>query len=90
MNDLWRRFCKQARSFLRLHVDLPTILILLLLIVLFNQMFLPGVLKGINFLGTKWEFPEWVSDFILNVSASILSALIIVPSAIWFFKVKRT
>lgn len=80
------RAWSRIRGYLNLHVDLPTIVVALLIVLLFHRPFLAGVFALTDFIGSKVEFPVWVDDLVVGIAANILSAFIVIPIVFWVFR----
>jgi len=78
----------RLRGYLNLHIDLPTIVIVLLIVAIFYRPLLSGVFAFAGFVETKTELPPWVSDLVIGIVVNIISAIIIVPLAFWIFRLR--
>ena len=78
-----------VRSYLNLHIDLQTVVVVLLIVVLFNRPFVHGVFTVATFVGEKTELPSWVNAIFLGVVADFLSAFIVGLVVFWAFRIKR-
>ncbi|TQV71412.1 hypothetical protein FLL45_19850 [Aliikangiella marina] len=84
-----KTFWNYLKSFKNLHVDLSTILILLLIVVLIWPTLLNGILGGFEYLNSDYILPESLKNTFLGVIANLITAAIVVPTIFYFFNLKR-
>ena len=83
-----KNYWKCLKSYLNLHIDLSTVVVILLIIFLFNRLFLQVVLASIDFMGSKIEFPPWLYDISVGFLANILALLFVAYLVFWIFRLR--
>ncbi len=76
------------RDYLRVHIDLTTIVIVLLIVAIFYRPLLGYLFNFIEFTNQKITFPVWVRDFLINIGSEILALLFITFMIFIFIKLK--
>lgn len=78
---------KEIEGYCRLHIDLNTIVIILLIILIFHRAFLGFVFSSVSFIETKFTIPEWIPGFLIGTLSNFISALILIPIIFWVFRI---
>jgi len=78
----------QIRGYFNLHIDLPTIVVILLIVLLIYQPLFNELFDFIGFIGSKTESPKWLNDIFIGIVSNIISAFIVVPTVFWMFQLQ--
>ena len=83
-----RRQWKTLRQLIYVHIDIPTILVLLFIVLLVHRPLEKKFFETLGWADDTFTFPVWFKDVWLGVLANVLAALIIVPVVFWLLRVR--
>jgi hypothetical protein len=79
----------KLKDYFRVHIDIPTIIIVLLCILIGYRQLANFTFHGIIFLTQKIEFPAWFKDVSINVLSEFIAAAILIFLGYLYFRTKR-
>ena len=76
------------RDYLRIHIDIPTVVIILLFVLIVYRQVTNFIFQSITFLTQEIKFPSWTKDISLNVISEFVAVVIFLFLGYLYFRLK--
>ena len=76
------------RDYLRIHIDIPTVVIILLFVLIVYRQVTNFIFQSITFLTQEIKFPSWTKDISINVISEFVAVGILIFWGYLYFRLK--
>jgi hypothetical protein len=80
---------RQLKRLLRLHVDIPSVVFVLLVVILIHRPAARWVFTVVDWGERELQLPQWFGGFLLNVVSDIVAAIIVATAVVFVLGLRK-